>query len=63
MEIEEGARLVALGNRQFQINYESILSQRSREDTPDVKLSKFLSYVCRHGAEKEGIQVHAGEVT
>lgn len=26
----------------------------------DVRLSKFLSYVCRHGAEKEGIQLHEG---
>ena len=31
-----------------------------QEDPPDVQLSKFLSYVCRHGAEKEGIRVHDG---
>ena len=35
--------------------------QRGRsDDPPDVKLSKFLSYICRHGAEREGIQMHQG---
>jgi len=32
-----------------------------RDDSPDVKLSKFLSYICRHGSEKVGLQVHDGE--
>ena len=27
---------------------------------PDVKLSKFLSYLLRHGAEKEGLTLHEG---
>ncbi|XP_065919311.1 tRNA 2'-phosphotransferase 1-like [Dysidea avara] len=31
-----------------------------REDPPDVKLSKSLSYVCRHGAVKLGIQMDSG---
>ncbi|KAL5463742.1 hypothetical protein EMCRGX_G032669 [Ephydatia muelleri] len=31
-----------------------------KEDPPDVKLSKFLSYICRHGAEKEGIPIRDG---
>ncbi len=34
--------------------------QRYREESPDVKLSKFLSYICRHGAEKEGIALLPG---
>ena len=31
------------------------------EDPPDVRLSKFLSYICRHGAEERGLTVHSGE--
>lgn len=38
-----------------------ISPKQPRTDSPDVKLSKFLSYVCRHGAEKEGLQLHDGE--
>lgn len=26
-----------------------------------MRLSKFLSYICRHGAEKKGLQLHSGE--
>ena len=37
-------------------------AQRSREDPPDVRLSKFLSYICRHGAEKEGLSLLPGIV-
>lgn len=33
---------------------------RGREDSPDVKLSKFLSYLCRHGAHDQGLTVHEG---
>ena len=33
----------------------------SVEESPDVKLSKFLSYICRHGAEKESLQISDGE--
>ena len=36
------------------------IMQRSRDETPDVKLSKFISYICRHGAEKEGIEIQPG---
>ena len=36
-------------------------AQRSREEKPDVKLSKFLSFICRHGAEGAGLEVHAGK--
>ncbi len=32
-----------------------------RGEPLDVRLSKFLSYVCRHGAEREGIQVQEGQ--
>ena len=39
----------------------SFSPKQPRTDSPDVKLSKFLSYVCRHGAEKEGLQLHDGE--
>ncbi|XP_064402906.1 tRNA 2'-phosphotransferase 1-like [Halichondria panicea] len=35
-------------------------AKRNREDPPDVKLSKFISYICRHGAEKEGITLLSG---
>ena len=39
----------------------SFSPKQPRTESPDVKLSKFLSYVCRHGAEKEGLQLHDGE--
>lgn len=34
--------------------------RRRKEEPPDVKFSKFLSYICRHGAERRGLQVHDG---
>lgn len=40
----------------FTYNYPCLIV----EDPPDVKLSKFLSYICRHGAEKEGLQISDG---
>lgn len=36
------------------------MARRGRDrdkDSPDVRLSKFLSYICRHGAEKEGLPI------
>lgn len=33
-----------------------------KQDDPDTKLSKYLSYVCRHGAHKEGLQVFEGRL-
>lgn len=35
-------------------------ARSKKEDPPDVQLSKFLSYICRHGAEKEGVRMHEG---
>ena len=40
--------------------YAAVLICTFQEDPPDVQLSKFLSYICRHGAAKEGIKVHDG---
>ncbi|XP_065833322.1 tRNA 2'-phosphotransferase 1-like [Oscarella lobularis] len=34
--------------------------RKRKEDSPDVKLSKALSYLLRHGAEKEGIKLGDG---
>eukprot|EP00118_Oscarella_pearsei_P006709 m.30803 g.30803 ORF g.30803 m.30803 type:complete len:218 (+) comp31397_c0_seq5:110-763(+) len=34
--------------------------RRRKEDTPDVKLSKNLSYILRHGADKKGIRLQDG---
>ncbi|KXJ29944.1 tRNA 2'-phosphotransferase 1 [Exaiptasia diaphana] len=35
-------------------------SRSTGRDNPDVKLSKALSYILRHGAEKEGLVLHEG---
>ena len=40
--------------------YPSVLLISTKEEPPDVKFSKFLSYICRHGAERRGLQVHDG---
>jgi RNA:NAD 2'-phosphotransferase (TPT1/KptA family) len=35
-------------------------SRKKKEDDPDVWFSKSLSYITRHGAEKEGLKVEKG---
>lgn len=41
--------------------YDLSFNFQDRERPPtDVQLSKFLSYICRHGAEKRGLTVHEG---
>src|ERR1700761_7517035 len=32
---------------------------RNRSDNPEVRTSKFLSYLLRHGAEKEGLKMRS----
>lgn len=34
-------------------------SRQRREDPPDVKISKTLSYILRHGAAKEGLEMRS----
>lgn len=42
----------------------SVMASRRRDDGGgrDTRLSKTLSWLCRHGAPKEGVTVHAGTV-
>lgn len=35
------------------------LPRRREDESPDVKLSKTLSYILRHGAAKEGLKVRS----
>ena len=42
------------------INLITLIFSEGDRDNPDVRLSKFLSYICRHGAEKEGLVISDG---